>query len=358
MARQEKRTLDESHFVRAKLHGGTKSLWRRYAELVLGRPTLLRLLRYELITMLGPLPGALGLVLRKIFYPYLFASAGKGVVFGRSLSLRHPDRIHLGDQVVLDDYCLLDGRGAESGIVLGNRVIVNRGASIQAKVDHIHVGEDTVIGADAKLISQGPIEIGRSVSIAGGASIVGGRYVVEQEQTEGEEKRRFTGGPIRIGDHCRIGIYSIVQDGVSIGDGAIVTPSSVVISDVEDHAIVTGNPARKWRSREPSDQGTARAADWDSQSASKNPQSKEPVVQAIAAYLEEELFADFTPGNLSGDDSLFDHGIIDSVSLVNLVLWLESEFGIKIPHDEVTPENFNALDEIAALVVRKQVEVA
>lgn len=232
-------------------------------------------------------------------------------------------------------------------------MIVSRGATIQAKVDHIHVGDDTVIGTHAKLHSQGPIEIGKNVSIAGGACIVGGRYVVE-----GEEKRRFTGGPIRIGDDCRIGIYSIVQDGVSIGNGAIVTPSSVVISDVEEHAIVMGNPARMWRSRGSGDRNKGGAADRNLQPAPKSDKRRNSVAQAITAHLEEELFADFGPGKLSGDDSLFDHGIIDSVSLVNLVLWLEKEFGVKIPHDEVTPANFEALNEIVALVLRKQTEAA
>src|SRR5262245_53509592 len=43
--------------------------FRKYQDLVVGSPSLLRLLLFEFVTSLTWIPGALGLVLRKVFYP-------------------------------------------------------------------------------------------------------------------------------------------------------------------------------------------------------------------------------------------------------------------------------------------------
>ena len=67
---------------------------------------------YEPVVMLAQArAGALGLVLRKVLYPLLLGSCGRNVVFGQNVVLRHPHKIHIGDNVVVDDNCLLDAKG-------------------------------------------------------------------------------------------------------------------------------------------------------------------------------------------------------------------------------------------------------
>ena len=56
-------------------------------------------------------PGALGLALRKTLYPLLLGACGRNVVFGQNVVLRHPHKIRIGDNVVIDDNCLLDAKG-------------------------------------------------------------------------------------------------------------------------------------------------------------------------------------------------------------------------------------------------------
>ncbi len=58
-----------------------------------------------------------------------------------------------------------------------------------------------------------------------------------------------TKGDIRIGNDVWIGHGAIILSGVSIGNGAIVGAGSVVTSDVEEFAVVAGNPARFIRFR-------------------------------------------------------------------------------------------------------------
>jgi virginiamycin A acetyltransferase len=49
--------------------------------------------------------------------------------------------------------------------------------------------------------------------------------------------------PLTIGNDVRIGENSIVMPGVAIGDGAVLTPGSIVTQDVQPYAIVSGAPA-------------------------------------------------------------------------------------------------------------------
>ncbi|KQN73009.1 CatB-related O-acetyltransferase [Sphingomonas sp. Leaf62] len=60
-----------------------------------------------------------------------------------------------------------------------------------------------------------------------------------------------TGTPTRIGNDVLIANSCIINRGITIGDGAIVAPGSVVTKDVPTYAIAGGNPARVLRYRFP-----------------------------------------------------------------------------------------------------------
>lgn len=355
----ERESLQDSEFIRHRLYAGESSAFARYASLVLARPSLAALLRYELLTtLIGPIPGALGLALRRLLYPFLFPAIGRGVVFGANLTIRHPERIRLGDGVMLDDGVVLDGRGAgEDGLVIEDRVIVNRSATIVTKVGGITIGHDTNVGAGATIISQGPIRIGPEVSIAGDVCIAGGRYVVGRTGDPADDKQRFTSGEIRIGARARLGMRATIQDGVEIGEGAIVAPVSVVVADVPAQTVVSGFPARPWRARKIADaSGSARtepepAPDPGAASVPDDPATAEQV----RGWLEETKFAEFGgEDGLSDSDSLFDHDIIDSVGLVAMVDWLEETFGIDVSDEDVVPENMETVAHIVRFVSERR----
>jgi acyl carrier protein len=68
--------------------------------------------------------------------------------------------------------------------------------------------------------------------------------------------------------------------------------------------------------------------------------------------IENFLFGDASP--LSGDDvSLLDSGIIDSVGVMELVAYLESDHGLTIADEELVPENLDSVDNLAVFVSRK-----
>ena len=63
-------------------------------------------------------PGALGLFLRSKLYPLILGRVGRNVAFGCNVVLRHPHKIEIDDNVVIDDQCCLDAKGTTNrGIV-------------------------------------------------------------------------------------------------------------------------------------------------------------------------------------------------------------------------------------------------
>jgi len=51
--------------------------------------------------------------------------------------------------------------------------------------------------------------------------------------------------PVTISNNVWIGLRGIIYPGVTIGEGAVVSAGSVVMTDVAPHTIVAGNPARR-----------------------------------------------------------------------------------------------------------------
>jgi acyl carrier protein len=58
-------------------------------------------------------------------------------------------------------------------------------------------------------------------------------------------------------------------------------------------------------------------------------------------------------GGLAIDGELLDSGIVDSMGILELVMFLEERFGIALDDDEMLPDNFRSVPAIAALVSRK-----
>jgi len=55
----------------------------------------------------------------------------------------------------------------------------------------------------------------------------------------------------------------------------------------------------------------------------------------------------------ASDDSLVEAGIIDSMGVLELVEFLERQYGLAISDDELLPENLDTLERIGAFVVAR-----
>jgi len=237
--------------IREKLAYGRASPFRTYKDLSVGEVGFLKFLLYELLTtLLGTMPGGIGFYLRKKFYPVLFKKVGKGIIVGRNVTIRHPGKIELGDNVTIDDNCLIDGRGADhSGVVLEDDVIINRNCMIQAKAGPIRLGKRTSIGSYSSIVSMDGVEFGEAVLMAGGCHLSAGSYRFDDIKKAVMDQALYTKGPIRIGNNAWLGTGVIVLDGVEIGSGAIIGAGAVVNKSVPDQTIAFGVPAKAIKKR-------------------------------------------------------------------------------------------------------------
>jgi acyl carrier protein len=76
--------------------------------------------------------------------------------------------------------------------------------------------------------------------------------------------------------------------------------------------------------------------------------------QSIRTFIETSfLFREGREG-LTDGESLLGAGLIDSTGILELVTYLESEFGIVVLDEEIIPENLDSVDQITAYVFSKQ----
>ena len=227
-----------------------KSSRAKYVELVVGRPGLAALLKYELIVMFAQSrPGALGLAIRKALYPMLLGSCGRNVVFGQHVVLRHPHKIHIGSNVVIDDNCLLDAKGdANRGIRIGDGVFIGRNTILSCKNGDIELADGVNIGFNCEVFSASRVTIGRSVLMAAYSYVIGGDHDFSDPSKTVLEQTRTSAG-VAIGDGVWMGAGAKILDGVTIGEGAVIGAGAVVRDSVPASAIAVGIPARVVASR-------------------------------------------------------------------------------------------------------------
>ena len=222
----------------------------KYAALVVGRPGFGALVKYELVVMLAQArTGAFGLAARKLLYPTLLGSCGRNVVFGQNVVLRHPHKIHIGSNVVVDDNCLLDAKGeANRGIRIGDGVFIGRNTILSCKNGDIELADGANVGFNCEIFSASRVAIGKSVLMAAYSYVIGGDHDFSDRSKPVLEQRRTSAG-VAIGDGVWLGAGAKILDGVIVGDGAVIGAGAVVRESVPAGAIAVGIPARVVSSR-------------------------------------------------------------------------------------------------------------
>jgi acyl carrier protein len=76
----------------------------------------------------------------------------------------------------------------------------------------------------------------------------------------------------------------------------------------------------------------------------------------IEAQVHEFLMSNFIfdPSfQLGPEDSLLESDIVDSTGVLEVIMWLETTFGIKVEDSEVLPENLDSIRAMAGFISRK-----
>ena len=178
---------------------------------MIGRPGWGALLAYELVMLLSSwVPGALGLFLRSKLYPLVLGSVGRNVVFGVNVTLRHPHKIAIGDNVVIDDSCCLDAKGTD------NQGIADRDGSVRRPQHHSQLQEwrhhhrrHANLGFNCEIFSASRVRVGKSMLMAAYTYLVGGDHLYDRVDIPVLEQGRTARG-IEVDDNVWLGTHVVV----------------------------------------------------------------------------------------------------------------------------------------------------
>jgi acetyltransferase-like isoleucine patch superfamily enzyme len=143
----------------------------------------------------------------------------------------------------------VQGRGR---IVVGDDVRINGRIAIAFAARYSDdplfvVGDGTSIGHNTSFVVGRRITIGKGCLIANEVIVFDapGHPVNAPLRQAGVPAPPASVKPVTIADNVWIGQRGIICPGVTVGEGAVVSAGSVVMTDVPPHVIVAGNPARR-----------------------------------------------------------------------------------------------------------------
>jgi methoxymalonate biosynthesis acyl carrier protein len=76
--------------------------------------------------------------------------------------------------------------------------------------------------------------------------------------------------------------------------------------------------------------------------------TQEQITKAVGGFLEKQLRAELGP-----DDPIFGSGLANSLFAMQLVLFVEREFGISVQNEDLEMSNFETIGSVTRLVARK-----
>ena len=247
---QDARSISTAELQRTLQASGASPL-AKYQDLFVGSRSLWRLFLYDTLLLASGAPGAAGFALRKLCFRPLLAGLGRGTIFGRNVVLRHPHKIRIGENVVIDDNVVLDAKGSgNEGITLGDGSMVSRNSILSCKGGDIALGRGSKIGINCLVHSESRVEISPDVTIAAYCYLLaGGNHEFDRIDLPVLEQPSYAKGGVSIGEGSWLAAKVTVLDGVSIGRGAVIGAGAVVRDPLPDNAIAVGIPAKVIRFR-------------------------------------------------------------------------------------------------------------
>lgn len=246
MTLEDKNSVIEEMGFHALVKDTKRTPFQKYQDITIGKRNFLATMKYELLmTLLGPIPGLIGLYLRQKFYRFILGKLGKGVIIGRCVTLRQPSGIFVGNNSVLDEYCHISVRGIpESKIIIGNNVLIGRHSTLKVRGGSMEIEDFADIGEYCRIGTTGTVKIGSYTMIAAFSYIGASNHKFDNKDIpiamQGIERH----GGVTIEKDVWIGTHVTITDGVYIGEGAIIGAHSLVNKDIPSYSIAYGIPAK------------------------------------------------------------------------------------------------------------------
>lgn len=74
-------------------------------------------------------------------------------------------------------------------------------------------------------------------------------------------------------------------------------------------------------------------------------------IEQLRSFISEITFTDIE--KIKEDTLIFEEGIFDSLGFLSLISFLDEEFGVEVGNDELSEENFESINAIAAFIAKK-----
>ena len=74
----------------------------------------------------------------------------------------------------------------------------------------------------------------------------------------------------------------------------------------------------------------------------------------LRTYVLENCLFTQDGTRLNDSDSFLETGILDSVGILEIIMFLEEGFGVKVEDQEMVPENLDSINNLVAYVERKK----
>lgn len=156
-----------------------------------------------------------------------FKSYGSNLKISRFARFYSPQNISIGDNVRIDDFCILSGV-----ISLGNNIHISAYVALYG-AKGIVLEDNTGISPKSVVYS--------AMDDFSGDFLIG---PIHPDYTT-----NVTGGPVIIRRFVQIGCSSVVFPSLEIGEGAVVGACSLVLHDLEPWTVCYGIPATKHKER-------------------------------------------------------------------------------------------------------------
>ena len=168
-----------------------------------------------------------------------------------------PLNMEVGENTVIDSSSTFKKFFSKKplGLKLGTNITLQSSSLATEENGYIEIGDFSYISG-AAIIACEAVIIGKYVFMAGGVTIVDSDFhpldpgprledtVIISTVGKKIQRPSFAVSPVIIEDDVWIGYNATILKGVTIGQGAIIQPGTVVLRDVPAGAIVSGNPAQ------------------------------------------------------------------------------------------------------------------
>lgn len=165
-----------------------------------------------------------------IFFDFTkLKSIGKNVIIGKTVRIRYPELVEIGDNVIIDDFTYIS-----TSLKIHNYVHISSGCKlIGGKESYIEFNEFSTLSPGVVLA-------------AGSDDYVGG---IATPLVQNKYKGKVKHGKIILGKHCVVGSNSVILPNVELHDGASIGALSLVNKDLYAWKLYAGVPAKYLKNR-------------------------------------------------------------------------------------------------------------